>query len=163
MTEVSKKHTYTYRVADDDDHTDILAVLEEVGPEVPVRLDGSDRQEKIKAIIVECCDSGESLVAVDDSGTVVGFALVKSDIFADDESTLSLRYVGVSKEARQRGILSGLMQGLMAKGVPLTANVLHNNQSAMADRLIKAGYEKVGSNDKEANYRWSPTPPTVRA
>jgi ribosomal protein S18 acetylase RimI-like enzyme len=159
-TEVPK---YAFRKANGDDHTDILAVLEEVASEVPVKLDSSAHQDAIKGIIVACCGSGESLVAVDDSGTVVGFVLVKPDIFADDESTLSLRYAGVSKGARRRGILSALMQELMAKGVPLTATVLNNNQSAMADRLIKAGYQKVGSNDKEANYRWSPAPPTVKA
>jgi hypothetical protein len=57
MAEVPK---YTFRIATEDDHTDILAVLEEVAPEVPVRLDGAERQEKIKAIIIECCNSKAS-------------------------------------------------------------------------------------------------------
>jgi len=154
---------YAFREATSDDHTDIVAVLEEVASEIPVKLDSPAHQDAIRGIIVACCDSGKSLVAVDDHGTVVGFVLAKPDVFADDESTLSLRYVGVSKGARQRGILSALMHELMAKGVPLTATVLNDNQSAMAERLIKVGYEKVESNDKEANYRWSPKQPPVKA
>ena len=35
-----------YRLADFEDETDILAVLEEVAPEIPVELDGPERQEK---------------------------------------------------------------------------------------------------------------------
>jgi N-acetylglutamate synthase-like GNAT family acetyltransferase len=158
---------YTYRKASGDDHTDILAVLEEVASEVPVKLDTSAHQEAIKEIIVACCDSGESWVAVDDGGTVVGFALVKPDVFEralNKNNALSLRYVGVSKNSRQRGIFATLMENLMVgKNAPLNASVLHANKSAMADRLIKIGYEKVGADDKKADYRWSPVPPAVKA
>jgi hypothetical protein len=48
------------------------------------------------------------------------------------------------------------MQKLLAKGVPLTASVLHDNQGKMADRLIKAGYEKLESDAKENRFRWAP-------
>ena len=47
-----------YRVATDDDHTHILAVLEEVAPEIPVRLDTQASKDAIKGIIVDCCASG---------------------------------------------------------------------------------------------------------
>jgi hypothetical protein len=37
----------TRRLAGREDETDILAVLEEVASEIPVRLDGEERQRKI--------------------------------------------------------------------------------------------------------------------
>jgi len=155
MTEGPK---YTYRVATDNDHTDILAVLEEVAPEVPVKLD----QDATKAIITECCAGGESWVAVDDGGTVVGFALVKPDVFEraiHKNNDLSLRYVGVSKQSRQGGVFTALMKNLLAtKSAPLNASVLHSNKSAMADRLTKIEFVKGEADAKETKFRWTPAP-----
>jgi hypothetical protein len=71
--------TFTIRKASDTDHTDILAVLEEVASEIPVLLDTSARLEAMKSIIVECCATGDSLVAVDSTETIVGFVLAKPD------------------------------------------------------------------------------------
>jgi hypothetical protein len=103
MTEALK-----YRVANGEDHTDILAVLEEVAPEIPVSLDTPANQEIIKAIIVQCCASGDSCVAVDADDQIVGFVLAKPDIH--DSQAISLRYIGVSKNSRQCGIFSALME-----------------------------------------------------
>jgi acetyltransferase (GNAT) family protein len=153
--------TPEYRVANGDDAVGIFTVLQEVAPEIPVSLDTPERQEAMQAVVAECCASGESLVAVDADGTVVGFVLAKPDRlerFLYKNQALSLRYIGVNKAWRQRGIFGGLMEKSMAKGVPLTASVLHNNQSAMADRLVKDGYEKVESDAKETRLRWTPTP-----
>ncbi len=154
MTEVPK-----YRVANGDDETDILAVLEEVAPEIPVSLDTPAHQEAIKAIIVECCASGDSWVAVDADDTIVGFALAKPDVmerFHHGNNALSLRYIGVNKNSRQCGIFSALMKKLMGKGVPLTASVLHTNCSDMANRLMKFDFAKAGSDAKEIKLRWAP-------
>ena len=150
-----------YRVANGDDAVGILTVLQEVAPEIPLSLDTPERQEAMQAIIAECCASGESLVAVDADDTVVGFVLAKPDRlerFFHKNQALSLRYIGVNKVWRQHGIFAALMEQSMANGVPLTASVLHTNQSAMADRLVKVGYEKVESDAKETRLRWAPTP-----
>jgi len=69
--------TVDYRVATLDDETDILAVLEEVAPEIPVLLDTQDRKGKICTIIVQCRMSGKSWIAVSDDGKIVGFALAQ--------------------------------------------------------------------------------------
>ena len=101
------------------------------------------------------------MVAVAGNGTVVGFVLAKPDRlerFFKKNQALSLRYIGVNKVWRRHGIFSGLMEKSMAKGVPLTASVLHTNQSAMAERLVKVGYEKVESDANETRLRWAPTP-----
>jgi hypothetical protein len=153
--------TPEYREANGDDADGILTVLKEVAPEIPLSLDTPERQEAMQAIVAECCASGESLVAVDGDGTVVGFVLAKPDRlerFFHKNQALSLRYIGVNKVWRRHGIFAGLIEKSMAKGVPLTASVLHTNQSAMADRLVKVGYEKVESDAKETRLRWAPTP-----
>ncbi|WP_141686510.1 hypothetical protein [Bradyrhizobium sp. LMTR 3] len=71
------RHSITCRAASEEHHTGILAVLEEAAPEIPVDLNSADKQEIIKAIIFQCCGSGNSLVAVDAKGAVVGFVLAK--------------------------------------------------------------------------------------
>src|SRR5258706_7127618 len=76
--------------------------------------------------------------------------------FHHSNQALSLRYIGVKKSWRQRGIFAGLMENAMGKGVPLTASVLHNNQSATADRLVKIGFSKVTSDSKETQLKWQP-------
>jgi hypothetical protein len=43
-------NTVNYRLANRDDETDILAVLEEVAPEIPVPLDTPENQDIIKGL-----------------------------------------------------------------------------------------------------------------
>jgi N-acetylglutamate synthase-like GNAT family acetyltransferase len=146
-----------YRVANSDDSAGILTVLQEVASEIPVSLDGPERQNIIQNIIAECCDSNESWIAVNADGTVVGFVLAKPDRlerFEHENQALSLRYIGVNRTSRQRGIFAALMKKLTAKGVPLTASVLHTNHSAMVDRLVKIGFTKVESDTTEIKLRW---------
>jgi hypothetical protein len=64
MTQVSNENGIEYRLASRDDETDILAVLEEVSSEIPVRLDGAERQEKIRTEITQCHETRKSWVAV---------------------------------------------------------------------------------------------------
>ena len=82
-----------------------------------------------------------SWVAVDENSKVVGFALARPDFHED--GAISLRYIGVSKNARQCGICSTFIEKLRTNNVPLTASVLHNNRSQMAERLVKKGFAKV--------------------
>jgi len=153
MTETS--NTIKYRVAVRDDETDILAVLEEVAPEIPVRRDGEERQEKIRTVIIQSQKSGKSWVAVNADDTVVGFVLARRSI-RDGQVVISVQYAGVSADSRGRGIFPTLMEKLKANDVPLTATVLHNNQSGMADHLVKIGFTKMESDAKQAYFRWSP-------
>jgi hypothetical protein len=128
------------RSATDEDADGIWTVLLGVASEIPVLLDTSERQEAMQGIVEDCCASGDSLVAVDSDGTVVGFVLAKPDRverFFHKNQALSLRYIGVSKSSRRQGLFGRLMETSKAKGVPLTASVLHTNQSDMADRLVK--------------------------
>jgi ribosomal protein S18 acetylase RimI-like enzyme len=144
-----------YRAAAHDDETDILAVLEEVAPEIPVLLDTQDKKDRICTVIVQCRRSGKSWVAVGDDGKVVGFALAQQYFH---EGPIALPYIGVSSRVRGRGIFANLMEKLRANGVPLTASVLHSNRSAMAHRLAKIGFTIVESDDKETKLQWDPPP-----
>jgi N-acetylglutamate synthase-like GNAT family acetyltransferase len=153
MTQTSD--TVVYRIASRQDETDLLAVLEKVAPEIPLSIDAEDSQDPIKGIIRQCHESGKSWVAVNTDGTVVGFALAKPDLH-EQQTAVSLRYIGVSPNSRGRGIFSTLMKKLKANSVPLTASVLHNNRSAMVDRLVKNGFKKVRSDAKETKLRWAP-------
>jgi hypothetical protein len=148
------------RPATDTDHTDILAVLEGVAPEIPVLLDNSQRKDAIKSVIVECCASGESLVAVDGGGIVVGFVLGKPDHmerFQHDNQAVSLRYIGVTEAWRRRGVFAALLANYTAKQGPLTASVLQGNKGGMAERLKKLGFAEVQADSQETKFKWQST------
>lgn len=150
MTQAPKPIEYRKAVLDDE--TKIWPVVEEVAPEIPVLLDTPEDKAIMKGQIVECRQSGKSWVAVDASGTVVGFALARIDIH--DQKAISLRYIGVSKNGRGRKVCATLMEKLKADGAPLTAGVLDDNRSAMADRLVKMGFTKTGRSGNETKLRW---------
>jgi N-acetylglutamate synthase-like GNAT family acetyltransferase len=158
MTTAPKEDgTIEYRKANRGDAGGIFAVLQEVAREIPVSLDTPESEEAMQYIIAECCDCGESWVAVDANGTIVGLALAKPDVlerFHHENEALSLRYIGVTGSRRQHGIFRSLMETLMAKEVPLTATVLHANRCGMADRLAKIGFTKSKSDAKEVQLRW---------
>lgn len=149
MTEID--NTIKYRAVGRNDETDILAVLEEVAPEIPMPL---ENQDAIKTIIIQCRESGKSWVAVEAKGRLVGFALAKPDLH--QHGAISLRYIGVSKESRGFGLSTVLIEKLKTEGVPLTASVSHTNQSNMANRLVKDGFTKTGANSTETQFRWDP-------
>lgn len=152
MTKTSKD--VEYRVAGRDHETDMLGLLEEAAPEIPIPLNTPGVQEKLKTDIIQCHRSGKSWVAVDASGKVVGVALARQDF--DESGAISLRDIAVSANARGQGVCTSLIEKLKANGVPLTASVLHDNQSAMAGRLQNYGFSKVGSDDRETKFRWAP-------
>jgi ribosomal protein S18 acetylase RimI-like enzyme len=159
MTEASKNDdAIEYRVADSNDGAGILTVLKEVAPEIPVSLGAPGAEAAMQAIIEDCCNSGESWVAVDSADTVLGFVLAKPDNlerFQLENEALSVRYIGVSKASRGQGISGALMEKLKGKGAPITASVLHTNKSDMANRLSAIGFTNKGADAKEARLRWA--------
>ena len=100
-------------MANRGDANGIFTVLQEVAPEIPLSLDTPEHQQSIQSIIAECCDCGDSWVAVDADGTIVGVVLAKPDRlkrFHHENKALSLRYVGVTGIRRQHGIFGTLMK-----------------------------------------------------
>jgi len=118
MTEIN------VRIATADDTIGVLAVLTEVAAEIPLRLDTYQQQEAAHGIVTQGISFGESLVALDNNGNVVGFLLIEPDKlerFYHDNQALHLRYGGVAKSHRRAGIFRALLQQAMDRRVLLTA------------------------------------------
>src|SRR5437764_2726983 len=125
----------TYRPAVIDEAADILAVLIEIAPEIPVQVEPLEREEALYALIRNCARSGESWVATDEAGRIVGFILAEPDQvrrhYAEHE-ILELHYGGVVKSHGRRGIFTGLLERVLARMVPVTATISTANQSGAA-------------------------------
>jgi hypothetical protein len=113
--EQETKLAVTYRRAVWDDEENMLAVFKEVAPEIPIPADDPQAEENIITEIVQC--RGESWLAVDEIGEVVGFALARPDLRARDRAT-ALKYIGVTGNSRGLRISSNLISELKAKGLP---------------------------------------------
>jgi ribosomal protein S18 acetylase RimI-like enzyme len=117
-------------VADPKDHAGVFKVFEEVAPEVPTRV-----YDDTAARIAEDIALGESWIAIDEAGIIVGYALAGTH---DGEFTLA--YLGVSKSAREEKVSSTLISKLKEKGIPINADVRANNKSSMIERFEKMGF-----------------------
>ena len=151
----------SYRQARLDEAADILAVLTEIAPEIPVQTEPLEREEALYALIRNCARSGESWVAIDEGGRIVGFLLAQPDQtrrhYAEHE-VLELHHGGVVKSHRHRGIFRTLVEQALARMVPVTATVSPANTSGAAAVLQRLGFHLVGSPGGEQRFRWDPGP-----
>jgi GNAT superfamily N-acetyltransferase len=149
----------TYRPAVLDEAADILAVLIEIAPEIPVQTEPLEREEALYALIRNCARSGESWVATGEAGRIVGFLLAEPDQvrrhYAEHE-ILELRYGGVVKSQRRQGIFTELIEKVLARMVPVTATISPANQSGAARLLEKLEFHNVSSPGGEQRFRWDP-------
>jgi ribosomal protein S18 acetylase RimI-like enzyme len=148
-----------YRAARLDEAAEILAVLIEVAPEIPVQVEPLEREEALYALIRNCARSGESWVAVDETNRIVGFLLAEPDEvrrhYAEHEM-LELRHGGVVKSHRHRGIFISLIEKMLARMVPVTATISPGNKSGAVRLLEKLGFHSVSSPGGEQRLRWDP-------
>jgi GNAT superfamily N-acetyltransferase len=152
-----------YRPARLDEAIDILAALKEVAAEIPVQLDALEQEEALYRLIRNCARSGESWVAVDEAGRIVGFLLAEAnqtDRFWGESEALDLRYGATLASHRGRGIFRGLLRREVARMVPLTATIPAGNRSGVAGLLEAAGFVKASSPSGE---RYRREPGAVRA
>jgi GNAT superfamily N-acetyltransferase len=153
MTEIS------YRPATLDDARDILAVLLELAPEIPVQTEPLEREEALYALIRNCARSGESWIALDEAGHIVGFLLAETDQarrhYAEHE-IIELRHGGVIDAHRRRGIFGSLVRHVLARMVPVATTVSSANRSGVAALLEKLGFRNIGSPGGEQRFRWEP-------
>jgi len=150
--------TLEYRPALSTDADGILAVLEEVAPEIPLPLTAQAR-EIIRARVVKCCSSEQSCVAVDHAGGVVGFLLAEPDQkerLHHDHQALHLPYSGVTKTWRKQRVFHKLMEQVMRRKVALTATVRRSNRCGMAARLTKLCFTKISRDGQDDQFRWQP-------
>jgi ribosomal protein S18 acetylase RimI-like enzyme len=147
----------SYRQATLDDARGILAVLIEVAPEIPVQTEPLEREEALYALIRNCTRSGESWVALDEGGRILGFLLAQPDQtrrhYAEHE-IIELHHGGVAKTHRRRGIFTSLVEHVLARMVPVTATVSPANRSGAAGLLERLGFQNTGSPGGERRFRW---------
>jgi ribosomal protein S18 acetylase RimI-like enzyme len=141
----AKTHVTTSRVAVPGDEAAILNVFEEVAPEVPTSV-----LPQADGIVKRLVASGQSWVAVDADGNIVGYALAE----AHDSETLSLVYMGVSKAARNQHVSSSLISKLQEIGAPIITDVRSNNKSSMVERFEHFGFVKSDVDPNRTKLRW---------
>jgi hypothetical protein len=150
---------YRYRLATRADASPIFDVLEEVAPEIPVRLDTPEQKELLFERVQTTCASREVWIALDRYKQIVGFLMSEPDkkerSFRDNQA-LELSYGGVKKSHRGNDIFPDLVAKMKAKGVPLTATVLKKNESDMVNRLLELDFSKVDSRYDRDFLRWQP-------
>ena len=149
----------SYRPARLDEAADILTVLIELAPEIPVHVEPLEREEALYALIRNCARSGESWVAADESGHVIGFVLAQPDQtrrhYAEHE-ILELHYGGVVKAYRCGGVFTALVGHVLARMAPVIATVSPANRSGAIQVLEKLGFDHIGSPGGERRLRWDP-------
>ena len=143
------------RAAERNDKTNIWDILVELAPDIPARVEKLEDQEGLQVLIRQCVEGGDSWVAVDPKGNVIGFILARPTSL-EEQSPLSLPYVGVRKKWQGHKIFTSLLGNLTCLGRPLTAQVLHANKSNMAENFEKAGFKKEDADDKKSHFRWEP-------
>jgi GNAT superfamily N-acetyltransferase len=148
-----------YRHAELGEAADILAVLLEVAPEIPVQVDTLEQEEALYVLIRNCARSGESWVAVDEAGRIVGFLLVELNQarrhYAEHE-VLDLSYGGVAVTHRHKGIFAALVQRVLDRMLPVTASVSPANRSNATRLFEQLGFHRSSSPGGEQRLRWDP-------
>ena len=149
----------SYRQALLEEAPDILAAVEAVADEIPLLLDTLEREEALYRVIRNCARSGESWVAVDETGAIVGFLLVEQNQtgrFWGEHEVLDLRHGGVLPSHRRQGVFTELLGRVTARLVPLTATINDANEGAAARRLEAAGFIRLPSPAGVQHFRREP-------
>jgi hypothetical protein len=141
----AETHVKTYRSAVSGDEAGILKVFAEVASEVPTSV-----LPQTEEIVQRLVASGQSRVAVDADGNIVGYALAEPY----DSKTLSLVYMGVSKAARNQHVSSSLILELQGFGTPIITDVRSNNKGSMVERFEHFGFVKSDVNADRTKLRW---------
>jgi GNAT superfamily N-acetyltransferase len=141
------------------DAADILVLLIESAPEIPLQVDTLEREEALYALIRNCARAGESWVACDAAGRIVGLALAeraeRGRHYAEHE-VLELRYAAVAAAQRETGVFEALIARLLERMVPVVATVSPHNRSGIAERLERLGFGATAAAGGERLYRWAP-------
>ncbi len=149
----------SYRQAGLDDAAEIHTLLLALAPEIPLLVDTLEREEALYALIRTCARSGESWVACDEAGKIVGFVLVEPSQmrrhYAEGEA-LELRYAGVTADRRNQGIFGNLIEKVLSRMQPVMTTVNPQNRSGIARCLERLGFHQIGAGGGEQRLRWEP-------
>jgi ribosomal protein S18 acetylase RimI-like enzyme len=151
----------SYRLARREDIPALIALFEQLAPEMPVH--GVPRDQ-----IHKWATSGNSSVALlGPSRELVGFVLGDlrrhgSPLVPGGEPQphgISLFHAGVAPERRGQGIFSMMISVLQRRGRPLFGNVHTGNKFQVRHRLLRLGFHYVGRARAPLSfdaYRWIP-------
>jgi GNAT superfamily N-acetyltransferase len=149
----------SYRPAELNDAADIHELLLNLAPEIPLLADILEREEALYVVVRNFARSGETWVALTASGAIVGFLLAAPmearRHYAEGE-VLELRYAGVAREHRGRGIFSEMLNRVCGRLLPVVTAVSAANRSGIDGRLEAAGFRRTGSVGGERQFRWDP-------
>ena len=149
----------TYRQAALEDAADIHTLLLALAPEIPLRIERLEDEERLYALVRNCARSGESWVALDEAGRIVGFVVVEPAQlrrhYAEGEA-LELRYAGTAPEYRKQGIFVALMQKVLARMLPVLTSINPQNRSDATAHLEKLGFRETSTAGGEHRLTWQP-------
>ena len=148
-----------YRPARLDDAGEIHELLLRLAPEIPLLVDTLEREEALYALVRNCARSGESWVACDAAGHIVGAALVEPNQlgrhYAEHE-VLDMRHAALAPEQQESGILAVLIGKVTARLQPVAARVGAQNRTGLAACLDQLGFRQTGAAGGEQVLRWEP-------
>jgi hypothetical protein len=150
---LSDERQVVVRAADKNDPVGIFSVLTRCADEIPVRMDGADREILLRKRIRPGCFSGRSYVAISDH-VVVGFILATPSSPSD---WYELDYGAILPEFRGLGLFPKMLHKIRSEVAGLYATVAAGNKGAMADRLLRAGFIETPSDAQFPNqraFRW---------
>jgi hypothetical protein len=140
----------------------VFAILNEIAPEIPLRLDTIERQHKIKKLVEDCCQYEPCWVCLDEGGKVIGFLLTKRcsiEIPRLEFNGLELLYGGMKREHRRHGNFVRLLAQAKAQKSGLLAVVKHDNISNVAKLLEREDFERrKWLKPNEDAFVWTATP-----
>jgi N-acetylglutamate synthase-like GNAT family acetyltransferase len=142
-----------------EDAAAIHDLLLALAPEIPLFVETPEREEALYALVRSCARSGESWVAADAAGRIVGFVLVEPSQLGrhyGEHELLELRYAGVAADRRGEGIFGRLVAPVLARMVPIAASVSPHNRAGMAQRLAQLGFRPVAAAGGEQRLRREP-------
>ena len=91
-----------YRQTTLDDAGEIHALLLALAPEIPLFVEKLEDEERLYTLVRNCARSGESWVAIDAGGRIVGFALVAPSQLRRQGRTSSCRGQSAGCGVRRR-------------------------------------------------------------
>ena len=149
-----------YRPGRLEDSGDIHQLLLRLAAEIPLLVDTLEREEALYALVRNCARSGESWVACDRDGHIVGVALVEPNQhgrhYAEHE-VLDLRHAAVAPEYQESGIVAALIGKVTARLQPVASRVGAQNRTGLATCLRELGFRPTGSAGGEQILRWEPS------
>jgi hypothetical protein len=148
-----------YRTARLDDAGEIHELLLRLAPKIPLLVDTLEREEALYALVRNCARTGESWVACDAAGHIVGVVLVEPNQlgrhYAEHE-VLDLRHAAATSEHSNSGILAALIGRVTGRLQPVAARVGAQNRTGLAALLSDLGFRQTGAAGGEQIWRWDP-------